>query len=298
LYETDFNIFADADKVGVPNPNISFDTNVLNLYFDPNTDGEENAVPDTEVDGYQLAFHQFHDPDNGSLISTDADRQGVGFFTEAHHNTPFGDQAHWNRGGVDVEGAAMQDIVVAQRNGDTGGLAEVVFPWANFNADSHVAETVTPGDFDSDGLVDGNDFLTWQRGFGLTDELDSSNGDADFDGDVDVDDLVVWKDAYGTDTQIPTGLNRVDGPVNDEQWYFQVGRQNGEGDVGNFLPVWNWNANQPFAPRPHGTITFQGGPGALSAAAVPEPAAITLAAVAAAGALSARRRRSSSAATN
>lgn len=53
------------------------------------------------------------------------------------------------------------------------------------------------GDFDGDGDVDGADFLTWQRGLGLTGQPDATTGDADDDGDVDPDDLVLWKSHFG-----------------------------------------------------------------------------------------------------
>lgn len=114
LYETDFGDWQFNDP-SQERPNISFSPDVLNFYIDPNGDGEENAVPDGEVDGYQFAFNMFRHPADEALISTDAHRQGVGIYTEAHNNSGFGDQARWNKGGSDVQGAAMQDIVVAQK---------------------------------------------------------------------------------------------------------------------------------------------------------------------------------------
>jgi len=295
LYETDFNIYADADKVGDPNPNITFATgeNVLNLFFDPNTDNEPNLVPPVNddgtsgaVDAYQLAFWQRRDPDGGSLISTDANRQGVGIFTEAHVDALFNDNGNWNHGEPDVMGPAMQDIVIAQRNGTTGGVAEIVFPWANFNAAAVVPASADPNDFNNDGQVDGGDFLIWQRGLGLTGQLDKSMGDANVDGNVDAADLDLWETAFGIVAGTPTGLNVVNGPVNGDQWFFNVGRQNSEGNAGNFLPIWNWQAAQSFAFRPHGTITFAGG----ASSAVPEPAAMLLMTAAAAALMALRRR--------
>ena len=53
-------------------------------------------------------------------------------------------------------------------------------------------------DFDGSGLVDGADFLTLQRGFGLTSQIDNSNGDADGSGTVDSVDLAIWESQYGT----------------------------------------------------------------------------------------------------
>ncbi|NOZ39392.1 MAG: hypothetical protein GXP24_04100 [Planctomycetes bacterium] len=56
----------------------------------------------------------------------------------------------------------------------------------------------TAADFDSDGDVDGSDFLAWQRGFGLLVGATPSDGDATGDGAVDGDDLTIWETDYGT----------------------------------------------------------------------------------------------------
>jgi hypothetical protein len=290
LYETAFNQWVSEADINAPKPDISFSADNLNIYFDPNTDGEMNDVPDAEVDGYQVAFNQPTHPTGGALISTNANRQGVGFFTEAHNNNGFGDQAFWNRGGSQVGGDALQDIVVAQRNGATGGVAEMVFPWANFNALALAAGPVTnDSDFNSDGKVDGGDFLSWQRGVGTVGAV-KANGDADLDLDVDDADLDLWAAANGEDTRVPTGLNHPEAPDNNDVWFFVMSRINGLGDVGNFLPIWNWHNDQSFTFRPHGTITFLGAP-AGGIGAVPEPASLALMAMAVAAAGWARRRR-------
>jgi len=52
-------------------------------------------------------------------------------------------------------------------------------------------------DFDGDGNVDGADFLTWQRGLGLTGQSNNSAGDADGNGTVNAADLAVWKTKFG-----------------------------------------------------------------------------------------------------
>jgi beta-glucanase (GH16 family) len=67
-----------------------------------------------------------------------------------------------------------------------------------------VWSAVTPpaesADFDSDGDVDGADFLTWQRGAGTTVGAVRVNGNANagFDGDVDEGDLEVWRVQFGS----------------------------------------------------------------------------------------------------
>jgi hypothetical protein len=70
-------------------------------------------------------------------------------------------------------------------------------------SDFGIAGVATPSaDFDSDGDIDGSDFLVWQRGFGTpAPNAIKSDGDADNDEDVDRDDLSVWESQYGTTPQ-------------------------------------------------------------------------------------------------
>lgn len=53
-------------------------------------------------------------------------------------------------------------------------------------------------DFNNDDLVDGADFLIWQRGFGLSGQTSNANGDADRNGSVNGADLTIWRGAFGT----------------------------------------------------------------------------------------------------
>lgn len=65
------------------------------------------------------------------------------------------------------------------------------------------ANSVTPSvvvpsaDFDGNLMVDGADFLAWQRGVGRTTGATEGDGDSDGDGDVDRSDLGIWFDAFG-----------------------------------------------------------------------------------------------------
>ncbi|WP_428303567.1 hypothetical protein [Lacipirellula sp.] len=52
------------------------------------------------------------------------------------------------------------------------------------------------GDADLDGVVDGSDFLAWQRGFGKA-QPSLTDGDLNGDGVVDGADLAVWRGAFG-----------------------------------------------------------------------------------------------------
>lgn len=52
-----------------------------------------------------------------------------------------------------------------------------------------------PGDFNRDGVVNGNDFLAWQRAYGST-VVAGSGADGDGDGFVGAGDLDLWKGAF------------------------------------------------------------------------------------------------------
>jgi len=53
-------------------------------------------------------------------------------------------------------------------------------------------------DFDGDGDVDGEDFLTWQNGLGTSGSATRSAGDADGDLGVDQMDLRIWRSQFGS----------------------------------------------------------------------------------------------------
>jgi len=58
--------------------------------------------------------------------------------------------------------------------------------------------TIEPSaDFDGNGVVDGADFLAWQRGFGAI-SAPPANGDANFDSVVNGADLAVWAEQFGS----------------------------------------------------------------------------------------------------
>lgn len=61
-----------------------------------------------------------------------------------------------------------------------------------------VADLTVPGDFDSDGDVDGADFVIWQTNFPAAGGHTPATGDADGDGDVDGADFVVWQTHFPT----------------------------------------------------------------------------------------------------
>jgi hypothetical protein len=71
-------------------------------------------------------------------------------------------------------------------------LQDTGFVWAFIKFSDPLAP-LHPGDFDSDGDVDGADFVAWQTNFPKASGATLAQGDADKDGDVDGADFVIWQ---------------------------------------------------------------------------------------------------------
>ncbi len=84
------------------------------------------------------------------------------------------------------------------RPGDSNGYGY----WRTSSYLTGFAQDAGPADFDYNGVVDGADFLTWQRGFGRTEQINNGFGDADRNGTVDVLDLAIWQSAYGSNQSL------------------------------------------------------------------------------------------------
>lgn len=61
-----------------------------------------------------------------------------------------------------------------------------------------VVSQLPDADFDGSGLVDGPDFLIWQRGFGVGSLQSQGNANPTVDGVVDEKDLMIWQAQYGS----------------------------------------------------------------------------------------------------
>lgn len=68
-------------------------------------------------------------------------------------------------------------------------------------------------DFNGNGVVDANDFLTLQRNLGLTGQTDNSNGDANFDGIIDGADVAIWNNQYGNAPPLSGNVSAVPEPT-------------------------------------------------------------------------------------
>lgn len=91
-----------------------------------------------------------------------------------------------------------------------GAYEDMGQPIAAGNDGSVVLEDA---DFDGNGEVDGQDFLIWQRGLGLTGQVDNSNGDADGSAIVDGLDLAIWESQYGNEGLAALSVAQVPEPA-------------------------------------------------------------------------------------
>ncbi len=93
----------------------------------------------------------------------------------------------------DIIGAQEgETFVIGARAGD-GSFGNAGIAGFSFDVLSNVV--ADNADFDSNGVVDGADFLAWQRGFGGGGGL--AGGDANNDGVVDAADLSIWQAQFG-----------------------------------------------------------------------------------------------------
>ena len=103
--------------------------------------------------------------------------------------------------------------IVTAPGGLTGTFDNVILPaltgmqwFLDYTATEVTLSVVLGADFDGSGIVDGKDFLVWQRGLGLGGQVDNSNGDADGNGIVDANDLTIWRAQYGSNPVALTSL--------------------------------------------------------------------------------------------
>ena len=106
-------------------------------------------------------------------------------------------------------------LITAIDNRRSSGIASVAVwnnPWIEEPVEGiyryvHVADVhIHPGDFNNDGDVDGDDFLTWQQGYGMQSGAAPANGDADYDGDVDGDDFLIWQSEFSSGSGLASAV--------------------------------------------------------------------------------------------
>lgn len=105
------------------------------------------------------------------------------------------------------------------RFGAIDGRTAIIYGLSTNNGIQAFELTLDPlsagnADFDGDDLVAGDDFLTWQRGFGIDDGTATlADGDADGDGNVTAADLGLWQNQYGTNPNVAASLVAIPEPA-------------------------------------------------------------------------------------
>jgi hypothetical protein len=160
-----------------------------------NTNWQAATLPDNKNQLFEIAQKGFH-TFQATISTTDITFQ-IDLFGDGINN------------GTNEPGWDSTDVVAAVtsangyndiRFGGPSGITSASPFLGIDNISLKLVDIVGPSenaDFDGNGLVDGRDFLIWQRGFG-TPGAQLADGDANGDNVVDGLDLGIWKTKYGT----------------------------------------------------------------------------------------------------
>jgi hypothetical protein len=192
----------------------------------PSADGKLLVVAQERADGDVLFYDismidEANDPDAPILLST-IDRTSVGLDAHSpHHPHLHGDMLmlSWYEAGLTIFNIAdpTNPILVGAYDTYPGTSTSYNGNWGNFvqlNAEGilqnvfisdrskglmvlDVSDAASTGDFNQDNIVDGADFLAWQRNFGVSSNATLAMGDGNRDKKVTAADLDVWKFQFG-----------------------------------------------------------------------------------------------------
>ncbi len=163
---------------------------VRGLGYDLNDDGQFALDDGTEFDADGVAQSG---PTDGALSLDPGDRYREGWQIGVW-NYGVANANPWQGGAWTYSPLGATDRVLVDGSWDSWAFTSTFRP----NAFAvNAAPATQPADFDSDGDVDGADFLTWQRGVGRAEGVSRSQGDATGDGAIDASDLQWWQSQFG-----------------------------------------------------------------------------------------------------
>jgi hypothetical protein len=168
-------------------------------------DGAFSLDDDTQFD--EFGFAQSATPADGSVAIDLDDDYKEGWFS-GFWNYGLSAGNPYSGGSWQESTAGMSTRTLHDGDWDSWTFSET-FDFEAFAAAPSAAEPPTSGDnadFNGDGVIDGSDFLAWQRGFGTIGGEGLEQGDANGDGLVDAADLNAWSTAYGTGAAPPSSI--------------------------------------------------------------------------------------------
>ncbi|MBX3427853.1 MAG: CotH kinase family protein [Pirellulales bacterium] len=187
-------------KVAVPLNKSHWQTEVdwlYNTYFPGRTN---TVISQLRADGLYATAPQFSVPAGetpiGTMLAMSApgNLAGVLYYTLDGVSDPMSPSGGVNNNGqtriYGIPIAISQDTTVKARYRLSNGV------WSPLAEISYV--TYQPGDYNGDTIVDGGDFLAWQRQFGGSASPAGSGADGDRSGGVDASDLALWRSKYGS----------------------------------------------------------------------------------------------------
>jgi hypothetical protein len=187
IVATDSRLYAKIGDVG------GFGIGVFGLGYDANNDGEFAIDDGTSFDEQGFANTE---PADGAQSINAEDFYEEGWFVSGFWQygvgtgNPF-DGGTWVRSGA---GISSRDVLDESWH----SLAFTpTFSNQAFARNPLAAEPTGNADFDADGDIDGRDFLSWQRGYGIITGASRAEGDANGDGAVNAADLSFWQAQYG-----------------------------------------------------------------------------------------------------
>lgn len=158
----------------------------------------QRELPVTPANDYDLDLFVRGDPVDGQVgYRVEFYNDGGGLIGGMFDNNVFIDSQ------ITTDYQEFSSVFTAPASAATGVIVifwEVLAGLTTIDVDDVSFALATTGgesaDFDGDGLVDGDDFVLWQRNSGGAGG--ASMGDANGDGQVNAADLSIWEQQYGT----------------------------------------------------------------------------------------------------
>lgn len=212
----------NADPAGTGGPAGGFGFSGLNVDFeatDFQIEIEAKLLPSNTADIFNLLLGDNDGDDSGPELGSDdylftvdtADFNSsefstvtipLGSGTENGIETTFG----FTNGGDGLQNFDLSQMQIQAVADDLGVLGIEI---ARFSIVERPPGS--PADFDDDGDVDGDDFLTWQRGFGIG--ASKAEGDANDDTMVNGADLAIWQTEYDAASAVAASAAAVPEPA-------------------------------------------------------------------------------------